>query len=60
MVLIVDVTGAVRKLRVLECSPGDRVIAAVERAGGASENAELTLLNLAAPLTDGRQILVPK
>jgi competence protein ComEA len=59
-VLIVDVTGAVRRPGVFEFQAGDRVIDAVERAGGALEKADLTLLNLAAPLTDGQQILVPK
>jgi competence protein ComEA len=58
--LIVDVAGAVRRPGVFEFQPGDRVIDAVERAGGALEKADLTLLNLAAPLTDGQQILVPK
>jgi competence protein ComEA len=59
-VLIVDVTGAVRRPGVFEFRAGDRVIDAVERAGGALDRADLTLLNLAAPLTDGQQILVPK
>jgi competence protein ComEA len=59
-VLIVDVAGAVQRPGVFEFQPGDRVIDAVERAGGARDNADLTLLNLAAPLTDGQQILVPK
>jgi competence protein ComEA len=59
-VLIVDVAGWVRKPGVFEFEPGDRVIDAVERAGGARDNADLALLNLAAPLTDGQQILVPK
>jgi competence protein ComEA len=58
--LIVDVTGAVRRPGVFEFQPGDRVIDAVHRAGGALEKADLTLLNLAAPLSDGQQILVPK
>jgi competence protein ComEA len=57
--LIVDVAGAVRKPGVFEFAPGDRVIDAVQRAGGALDKADLTLLNLAAPLTDGQQILVP-
>jgi len=52
--------GAVRRPGVFEFAPGDRVIDAVERAGGALDKADLTLLNLAAPLTDGQQILVPK
>lgn len=58
--LIVDVTGAVRRPGVFQFKPGDRVIDAVDRAGGALEKADLTLLNLAAPLSDGQQILVPK
>src|SRR3954465_1954704 len=58
--LIVEVAGAVRKPGLFEFAPGDRVIDAVERAGGALDKADLTLLNLAAPLTDGQQILVPK
>ena len=59
-VLVVDVTGWVRKPGVFEFQPGERVIDAVERAGGARDGADLTLLNLAAPLADGQQILVPK
>ncbi len=58
--LIVDVTGWVRKPGVYQFEGGARVIDAVERAGGARDAADLTLLNLAAPLTDGQQILVPK
>ncbi len=58
--LIVDVAGWVRKPGVFEFQLGDRVIDAVERAGGARDNADLTLLNLAASLVDGQQILVPK
>jgi competence protein ComEA len=58
--LIVDVTGAVRRPGVFEFAPGDRVIDAVQRAGGALDKADLTLLNLAAPLSDGQQVLVPK
>ena len=58
--LIVDVAGAVRQPGVYEFAEGDRVIDAIERAGGALPKAELSLLNLAAPLADGTQILVPK
>jgi competence protein ComEA len=58
--LIVDVAGAVRRPGVYEFSEGDRVIDAIERAGGPLAKADLSLLNLAAPLTDGTQILVPK
>lgn len=60
VMLIVDVAGAVHQPGVYEFAEGDRVIDAIERAGGAMPKADLSLLNLAAPLTDGTQILVPK
>jgi competence protein ComEA len=58
--VIVDVAGAVRQPGVFEFVEGDRVIDAIERAGGPLPKADLSLLNLAAPLADGTQILVPK
>ena len=58
--IIVDVAGWVREPGVYEFAQGDRVIDAVERAGGAKPNADLSGLNLAAPLTDGTQVVVPK
>jgi competence protein ComEA len=60
VMLIVDVAGAVRAPGVYEFVEGDRVIDAIERAGGSMPKADLSLLNLAAPLADGTQILVPK
>ena len=58
--IIVDVTGWVKEPGVYEFAQGDRVIDAVERAGGARPNADLSGLNLAAPLSDGTQVIVPK
>jgi competence protein ComEA len=58
--IIVDVAGWVRRPGVYEFASGDRVIDAVNRAGGPRNGADLTTLNLAAPLTDGTQIVVPK
>jgi competence protein ComEA len=58
--IIVDVAGWVRRPGVYEFAAGDRVIDAVNRAGGARKGADLTSLNLAAPLADGTQIVVPK
>lgn len=58
--VIVDVAGWVREPGVYEFASGDRVIDAVNRAGGARKGADLTSLNLAAPLTDGTQIVIPK
>jgi competence protein ComEA len=59
-VLIVDVAGWVRKPGVYEFTGGDRVIDAIDAAGGPRPGADLASLNLAAPLADGTQILVPK
>jgi competence protein ComEA len=58
--IIVDVAGWVRRPGVYEFASGDRVIDAVNRAGGARNGADLTSLNLAAPLADGTQIVVPR
>lgn len=58
--IIVDVTGWVHDPGVYEFVTGDRVIDAVERAGGAKPGADLSILNLAAPLTDGTQVVVSK
>ncbi|MGZ4114500.1 MAG: helix-hairpin-helix domain-containing protein [Actinomycetota bacterium] len=57
--LIVDVAGAVRKPGVYQFQEGDRVVDAIQAAGGPTGKASLEALNLAAPLTDGVQILVP-
>jgi competence protein ComEA len=60
VMLIIDVAGAVNRPGVYEFAEGDRVIDAIERAGGPKPKADLSLLNLAAPLMDGTQILVLK
>jgi competence protein ComEA len=58
--ILVDVAGWVRRPGVYEFHDGDRVIDAIEAAGGARAGAALDALNLAAPLADGTQILVPR
>lgn len=60
VVLLVDVAGWVRRPGVYEFHEGDRIVDAIEAAGGARSGAALEMLNLAAPLTDGIQVLVPK
>jgi competence protein ComEA len=39
--------------------PGARIADAVAAAGGATGKADLSLVNLAAPLADGEQVVVP-
>jgi competence protein ComEA len=58
-VLFVHVAGWVRRPGVYELNEGDRVIDAIERAGGPRRGAQTSALNLAAILTDGQQVLVP-
>jgi competence protein ComEA len=58
-VLYVHVAGLVKRPGVYEFHSGDRIVDAVTAAGGAKAKADLDLLNLASPLVDGEQILVP-
>jgi len=59
-VLVVHVAGWVRHPGVYELHQGDRVIDAINAAGGARPGADLTSINLAALLADAEQIVVVK
>lgn len=58
--VLVHVAGGVRSPGVYELREGDRVVDAIEAAGGARRGADLGALNLAAVLVDAQQVLVPK
>lgn len=55
----VHVVGEVKHPGVYELQPGSRVNDAINAAGGMSEEARPELLNLASPVVDGQQILLP-
>jgi competence protein ComEA len=55
----VHVAGAVRRPGLYRLAQGARVAAAVRRAGGATPAGDLNLINLAARLMDGQQVVVP-
>jgi competence protein ComEA len=59
-VVVIDVVGAVRRPGLYRLQQGARIADAVARAGGATTKADLALINLAAPLADGEQVVVPK
>jgi competence protein ComEA len=55
----VYVAGAVRRPGLFRVPAGSRVAAALARAGGPGPKADLTLVNLAARVQDGQQVVVP-
>lgn len=58
--IVVDVCGAVARPGVYTLPPDARVCDAVDLAGGATADAELSAVNLAARVADGQQIAVPR
>lgn len=58
--LFVHVVGAVRRPGLYRFRDGSRIADAVRRAGGATRKANLEAINLAAPIEDGLQVLVPR
>jgi len=58
--LVVQVVGAVRRPGLYRLPAGSRTAEAVARAGGPTRHADTELINLAAPLADGTQVVVPR
>lgn len=59
-VVVVHVAGAVADPGVHTLPAGSRVVDAIEAAGGLMAEADGSRINLAAPLTDGERVYVPK
>jgi competence protein ComEA len=59
-VVLAHAAGAVHHPGLYELAPGDRVADLLEAAGGTTRRADLDRVNLAAPVADGSQIVVPR
>lgn len=57
--LIIHIAGAVKIPGVYQLKSTDRIVDAVMIAGGATEEANLDLINLASLLKDGQKIIIP-
>jgi competence protein ComEA len=58
--VVVDVVGAVRRPGLYHLTDAARIADAIARAGGATAKADLQQVNLAAPIADGEQVVVPR
>lgn len=58
--IYVHVAGAVAAPGVVSLPQGSRVFEAIQVAGGETDEADTTELNLAAPLVDGQKLVIPK
>ena len=58
--VVVHVAGAVRQPGLYALEEGSRIDDAIARAGGPTGRAVLDAVNLAAPVADGQQVVVPE
>lgn len=57
--IIVHVTGAIKKDGIIKAKQGDRIADVIEKAGGITEEADLSEVNLAYRVSDGQKIYIP-
>ena len=58
--IIVHITGAVKKSGIVKLKDGARIYDAIEMAGGSTDDADLSKINLAYVLEDGQKVYIPK
>ena len=59
-VVLAHAAGAVHRPGLYELAAGDRIADLLAAAGGATRRADLDRVNLAAPVADGSQVVVPR
>lgn len=57
--IIIHITGSVKKPGIVKLKEGSRIEDAIEEAGGLTENADITKVNLAYIVEDGTKIKIP-
>ena len=58
--IVVHVAGAVQTEGIIFLQEGDRISEAIEKAGGTTEEADMSQINLATQLEDGMKVYIPK
>ena len=58
--IIVHITGGVRTEGIIQLKEGDRIADAIDEAGGITDDADLSQVNLAYVLQDGQKIYIPR
>ena len=58
-IIIVHVSGEVNNPGIIELKEGSRIADAIEKAGGSTEYADLSKINLAYEIKDGQKINIP-
>lgn len=58
--IVIHISGAVQTEGVLFMKEGDRITNAIEKAGGTTQEADISEINLAYLLEDGMKIYIPK
>ena len=57
--IIIHISGGVKREGVFKLNAGDRIVDAINFAGGVTANAELSSVNLAEKVKDGQKIIIP-
>lgn len=58
--IVIHITGAVKKPGIVKLEDGSRIEDAIENAGGLTEDADITNVNLAYILEDGTKLTIPR
>ena len=58
-IIYIHIIGEINNQGIIELKQGQRIIDAIEKAGGVTEQADLSKVNLAFVLSDGQKVRIP-